>query len=118
MLKGFTVAVEKSNSGYVWNFDEKSLKGKIVGLVLGEEEFVNSVGKLRTRTYVESVRSVDSIRKGDFTIPALKTLDPNKVANAKKEENFVDPFSDSSAQTETTAPEANPFDDSDENPFS
>lgn len=117
MLKGFTVAVEKSNSGYVWNFDEKSLKGKIVGLVLGEEEFVNSVGRLRTRTYVESVRSVDSIRKGDFTIPALKTLDPSKVANTKKEENFVDPFSDSPAQTVTPAPEANPFDDSDENPF-
>lgn len=117
MLKGFTVAVEKSNSGYVWNFDEKSLKGKIVGLVLGEEEFVNSVGKLRTRTYVESVRSVDSIRNGDFTIPALKTLDPNKVANAKKEEPFLDPFSDSPSQTETAAPEANPFDDSDSNPF-
>ena len=64
------------------------------------------------------MHSVEAFEKGDFTIPALKTLDPNKVANTKKEESFVDPFSDSPAQTATPAPEANPFDDSDENPFS
>ena len=63
------------------------------------------------------MHSVEAIEKGDFTIPALKTLDPSKVTNTKKEENFVDPFSDSSAQTATPEPDVNPFDDSDNNPF-
>ena len=37
MFKGFTNAIENSNKGYKWNFDEKSLVNKIVGVVIGEE---------------------------------------------------------------------------------
>lgn len=105
MLKGFTTAVEKSNKDYSWDFDEKTLKNKIVGLVLGEEEFVNNSGKLRTRTYVSAVRSVDVIREGKFEIPELKKLDATKVSNANKQETFVDPFA---AQSNETV--SNPFD--------
>ena len=106
MLKGFTAAVEKSNKGYSWDFDEKTLKNKVVGLVLGEEEFVNSSGKVRTRTYVSAVRSVDTIKKGEFTVPELKKLDATKVSsNAAKQDDFVDPFA---AQSNEDA--SNPFD--------
>lgn len=106
MLKGFTTAVEKSNKGYSWDFDEKTLKNKVVGLVLGEEEFVNSSGKVRTRTYVSAVRSVDTIKKGEFTVPELKKLDATKVSsNQPKQDDFVDPFA---AQSNETA--SNPFD--------
>ena len=106
MLKGFTAAVEKSNKGYSWDFDEKTLKNKVVGLVLGEEEFVNSSGKLRTRTYVSAVRSVDTIKKGEFTVPELKKLDATKVSSSHtKQDDFVDPFAAQSNETES-----NPFD--------
>lgn len=126
MLKGFTGAVERSNTGYTWDFNEKKLKGKIVGLVLGEEEFLNSSGKVRTRTYVAAVRSVDIIRKGEFEIPELKRLDPTKVTSAAPAaaQNFVDPFNDAANDDkppfDTDAPDGteampNPF--SDYNPF-
>ena len=105
MLKGFTTAVEKSNKGYSWDFDEKTLKNKVVGLVLGEEEFVNSSGKVRTRTYVSAVRSVDTIKKGELTVPELKKLDATKVSNAAKQETFIDPFANQSNETVS-----NPFD--------
>ena len=106
MLKGFTAAVEKSNKGYSWDFDEKTLKNKVVGLVLGEEEFVNSSGKVRTRTYVSAVRSVDTIKKGEFTVPELKKLDATKVSsNQPKQDDFVDPFASQSNEDAS-----NPFD--------
>lgn len=121
MLKGFTGAVERSNAGYTWDFDEKKLKGKIVGLVLGEEEFLNSTGKVRTRTYVAAVRSVDVIRDGKFEVPPLKKLDATKATTTPSPTPFNDPFAAVNNDTppfEADAPAAemaDPF--GGENPF-
>lgn len=122
MMKGFTTAVEKSNKNYAWNFDESTLKGKLVGLVIGEEEFVNSSGKMRTRTYVNAVRSVDIIREGKFEVPELKKLSADKVAASAHaaSQPFQNPFDNDDAVPLDSAPAAvdeNPWDDSDENPF-
>lgn len=117
MMKGFTTAVEKSNKNYTWNFDESTLKGKLVGLVIGEEEFVNSSGKMRTRTYVNAVRSVDIIREGKFEVPELKKLSADKVAASAPaaSQPFQNPFdNDDSAPAVVNE---NPWDDSDVNPF-
>ena len=117
MMKGFTTAVEKSNKNYTWNFDESTLKGKLVGLVIGEEEFVNSSGKMRTRTYVNAVRSVDIIREGKFEVPELKKLSADKVAASTPaaSQPFQNPFdNDDSAPAVVNE---NPWGDSDENPF-
>lgn len=117
MMKGFTTAVEKSNKNYTWNFDESTLKGKLVGLVIGEEEFVNSSGKMRTRTYVNAVRSVDVIREGKFEVPELKKLSADKVTASQP---FQNPFDNDDAAPFDSAPAAvdeNPWGDSDENPF-
>lgn len=121
MLKGFTGAVERSNAGYTWDFDEKKLKGKIVGLVLGEEEFLNSTGKVRTRTYVAAVRSVDVIRDGKFEVPPLKKLDPTKATTVAPAP-FNDPFAAANDDTppfdtDASAAESMPDPFGDFNPF-
>ena len=106
MFKGFTNAIENSNKGYKWNFDEKSLVNKVVGVVIGEEQYLNQKGQVRTRTYVSAVRSVDTIKKGDFTVPELKKLDATKVSSSQpKQDDFVDPFASQSNETVS-----NPFD--------
>ena len=106
MFKGFTNAIENSNKGYKWNFDEKSLVNKVVGVVIGEEQYLNQKGQVRTRTYVSAVRSVDTIKKGEFTVPELKKLDATKVSSSQpKQDDFVDPFASQSNETES-----NPFD--------
>ena len=122
MLKGFTTAVEKSNKGYKWNFDEKSLVNKIVGVVIGEEQYLNQKGQVRTRTYVSAVRSVDTIKKGDFTVPELKKLDATKVSSSQtKQETFVNPFANETAidpfanEAAPAADDTAPWDDN--NPF-
>ncbi len=79
MFKGFIKSVEESNPGYVWNWDESTLKGKKVGLILQEEEFVPTggahAGELRTRLIVQKVVNVETIKSGNFKVPELKKLD-------------------------------------------
>lgn len=74
MFKHFTDCVEASNARYQWNFDEKTLEGKLIGLVFGEEEYIKNNGELGSRMYVSDVKTVDQIDKGDYRVPPLKTL--------------------------------------------
>lgn len=79
-FKGFITSVEESNPGYKWDNDESKLIRKLVGFVLGEEEYEARDGSIKTRLYVARITSADKIRKGDYTVPALKKL--NKPAQA------------------------------------
>lgn len=126
MFKGFVNAVENSNKNFKFDFDEKKLVGKQVGIVVGMEQYLNQKGQVRERTYVSAVRSVDTIKKGDFKVPELKMLDATKTTYSapKPAEPFVNPFNDSAPTIDpfanadsTPAAESNPWDDSDLNPF-
>lgn len=79
MFKVFIKSVEESNPGYVWNWDESTLKGKKIGLILQEEEFVPTggahAGELRTRLIVQKVVNVETIKSGKYKVPELKKLD-------------------------------------------
>lgn len=118
MFKGFITAVEKSNKNYKWDFNEKSLVKKYIGLIIGDEEYLTQKGAKRVRNYVASVRSLEAIEKGDFTIPALKELDESKLPEVNKaEEKFIDPFADSS-NDDVVEDTSSPFDDdADDDPF-
>ena len=72
-FKAFKEAVEASNRGYVFHeSDVQSLRGKLIGVVLREEEYMGNGGEIRTRLDVAQVKTVDAIRANDFTIPAKK----------------------------------------------
>ena len=120
MFKGFTNAVEKSNKGYQWNFDEKTLVNKVVGLIIADEQYQNQKGQVRVRNYVAAVRSVETIEKGEYEIPALKELTTTKATTAPANDpipDFGDVFNTAPTDTPTPAESENPWDDSDENPF-
>lgn len=79
MFKRMCTAVSKSNAGFVFdggqvNADEKTLVGKLVGIVLGEEEYERQDGNIGTRLYVSYECAADKIRKGEFKVPEKKTL--------------------------------------------
>lgn len=79
MFKRMCSAVCKSNTGYIFdggeqNADEKTLVGKLVGIVLCEEEYVGNDGSTKTRLKVSYECDVEKIRKGNFTIPKKKML--------------------------------------------
>ena len=73
-FKGFISAVEQSNPGFKWDFDERKLVGKTIGVVLGDEEYRKKDGSIGTRPVFDKVRSAETIRGGHFDIPPLKKL--------------------------------------------
>lgn len=81
MFKGFTNAVEGSNKGYKWDWNEKALEGKLIGLVLGEEEYIKNDGSVATRLKVRSNKTIDEIKDGRFRIPKLKKLSGGSEAS-------------------------------------
>ena len=73
-FKGTITSIEKSNKGYTWDNDETKLKGKKIGLVLYEEEYVKNDGSVGVRMKVDKAHSVDAIKKGDFEVPERKCV--------------------------------------------
>lgn len=74
MFKGLMTAIEKSNPGYTWNWNEATLAGKFVGFNFGEEEFLTQQGEVRTNVKPRFPASVEDVRKGDMIPPAIKKL--------------------------------------------
>ena len=73
-FKGFITAVEKSNPGYQWDWDESKLIGKNVIAVFGEEEYKDSEGNVKVRTRIQEFRSLEAYQKGEIKVPELKKL--------------------------------------------
>lgn len=72
-FKGMISAIEKSNPGYTWNWDERSLHGKKVGAIFGQEEYLNMNNEIKLSTKCRALRSLDAIRKG-VEIPEIRRL--------------------------------------------
>lgn len=97
MLKAFTIAVDESNGTKFTDqvetgFKEQQLIGKILGVVLREEEYENNRGEVKVGLKLQSCMSADRIRKGDFKVPELKRLE-RKAAQPGIPEGFT-PLSD------------------------
>ena len=74
MFKGLITAVEESNPGYVWNWNEISLNGKLVGFNFGEEEYLHqNSGEVRTIVKPMFPASIAKVRDG-ITPPSIKKL--------------------------------------------
>lgn len=78
-FKTMTSNFEDDNPGYHWDWDETKLKGKIIGIVYGEEEFKpdgrdEAIVITKPRYFTSSRR----IKDNKYKIPQLKKL---KVQN-------------------------------------
>lgn len=65
--------IEESNNGYHWNWDEKALKGKTVGVLFRNFEY-DVEGNTGWSTECCSLASVEDIREGNFKMPKDKPL--------------------------------------------
>jgi hypothetical protein len=72
-FKGVITSFEKSNPGFQWNWDEASLAGKMIGVLFRQEEWEYN-GKHGWAVRPFKALSVDTVRNGEFTIPAEKPL--------------------------------------------
>ena len=67
----WTNAFEDSNEGYIWDWDEKKWKGKLIGLIYGETGAVIN-GRPYEFTECRFPESVSNIRSGNFKVPNFK----------------------------------------------
>ena len=77
-FKAFKTHLEESNPGYF--FDEgnlQAMRGKYIGIILGEEEYRANDGSIKTRLSVVNTRSVRDIQELNYRIPELKKLKPS-----------------------------------------
>lgn len=72
-FKAFITAVEKSNNGYSWDWDERKLIGKYIIGVFGEEEYVKD-GEVKVSVKLREFRSVEAYKEGKIKVPELKKL--------------------------------------------
>ena len=82
MFKGFIEAVGQSNQGFSWNWDEKTLVGKWVGVVTREEEYTSNSGEIKTRIIVDQVLPAADIMNGNFTVKPVKRQEASNRSNA------------------------------------
>lgn len=87
-FKGMVTSFERSNPGYQWNWDEGSLKGKLVGILFRNEEWeYNNKSGWSVRPF--RAISVDSVRNGDFTLPKDKPLKNKSVTGDANDSAFI-----------------------------
>ena len=72
-FKAFKTALEKSNRGYVFDYQNpRGMVGCKIGVVLGEEGYTKKNGNPGKRLYVSATHSIEAIVKGDFTVPEFR----------------------------------------------
>lgn len=74
-------AVENSNPGYHWGWDENTLKDKIIGLLVRLKEWEYD-GKHGWAPECFKLIDVNLIRSGKFTVPEDKPLNGNSSASS------------------------------------
>ena len=84
-FKAFITAVEKSNPGYQWDWDETKLVGKNVIAVFGEEEYVDKNGEVKVGTKCVEFRSLEAYQQGRIKVPELKKLPESEKPVAAEE---------------------------------
>lgn len=91
-FNNFIFALEESNSGYHFDWEEKHLKGKFFGALVRNKEFLSDKGEKITTTECGGCTDIQSIRDGSFTPLKDKLLKEDTVPDqaASALDNFID----------------------------
>lgn len=89
VFEGNLWCVEQSNPGYTWDWDEKKLKGKKVGISIRERLYTWNKQD-RVDTEIGKFETVDDVRNGKCKpMKPRNTRDKNSAA-AEEEQNFTE----------------------------
>lgn len=79
-LKKFTDALEASNPGYKWDWDETKWKDKLIGGIFGQRYFLDNSGSEKMCVEMRFPATIEDIRAGRYEIPEKK-LDQGATGN-------------------------------------
>lgn len=78
-FKTVIAALEDSNPGYHFDWDEKKFKGKLVGGLFNEREYEANDRTVKRTTNLAQMCAVEKIRSKTFKLPKDKLLQNNKA---------------------------------------
>ena len=81
-LKAFVQAVEDSNPGYHWDWEESKLKGKLVGVLFRNEEWEFN-GRTGWKAQPFKAVDTDTIRKNKFQTPKERPLKKQETVSTE-----------------------------------
>lgn len=84
-FKTWTTALEESNTGYHWDWDETKWKGKLFGGLFNIREYEKSNGDIGSATNLAQVTTVEKIKAGTFKLPDDKLLERRPSAPASSD---------------------------------
>lgn len=97
-IKGLIKAIESYNPNYKWNWDEQSLKDKLINVNFSLKEYEGSDGNIYTKPQVYRFVNSKENFKEDY-IPSVRTIDNGYVKyeeyiemSKAKNNNSTDPF--------------------------
>ena len=88
-FRTFTDALEESNAGYHFDWDESKFKDKLIGIIFNHREWENSQGNAVMVPNAKNVTSVQKIREGKYKIPDDKLL-PGHRSGPAVDDSFVE----------------------------
>lgn len=107
-IKGLIKAIESYNPNYKWNWDEQSLKDKLIDVNFSLKEYEGSDGNIYTKPQVYRFVNSKENFKEDY-IPSVRTINNGYVKyeeySEKSQEqntNSTDPFKDFGDTVEIT----------------
>lgn len=74
MLKAGITAIEESNPGYTFDWNENSVKGKKVGVSIRREQYEAADGELKFTTRPFMFRDIKKVITGELEVPKDKLL--------------------------------------------
>lgn len=107
-LRAFVDAVQESNedaNGIIVDVDgtedvdETKLVGKLVGMVVGEKEYIGNDGQIKVKldTYNATFITISDLNEGNYTVPEFVPLNMDQVQPAAAG-NVVDTTSDAAIE--------------------
>lgn len=73
-FRTFTDALEASNEGYHFDWDEQKFKGKLIGGLFNIREYEKNDGSIGSATNLAQVTTVQKVREGKYKLPADKLI--------------------------------------------
>lgn len=82
-FKSLIKIIEDSNDGYKFDFDEKTLKGKKLGMIFKDKSFFNDDGDEIHYIAADTPLTLDDLYAGNYDIPVTKSDNPSKQTPKK-----------------------------------
>ena len=84
-FKSFTEALEASNPGYKFDWDEQKFRNLYIGGLFNEQEYRKRDGSIGRSTNLARVTTVEKIRTGNYKLPEDKLLAKDGSGNGGTE---------------------------------